>query len=474
MALLAQLKRYGDALNAVRFSRMLISRERWSREELTRHQHRELDKLVRYAMAHSPFYRDLYRDLAGDEVPPLDALPIINKPMVMDNFDRLVTDERIRLDDLRAHLESAEGDALYLDEYRALSTSGTTGLTGIFSYSRREWSIVLADTLRWQHMISVSPRFPKRVRIATIGAHNPAHVSYRLSASGNFGLYKMLCLDATTAIATLVDDLNDFQPEVLLPYPSVAALLAQEQLLGRLRIQPRVVSTHSEVLTADMAAVIQQSWGEPPFDHYGLSEHPNCGCACGLRRGVHLFEDLFIAEVVDEHNRPVPAGTSGHKLLLTNLYNYTQPLIRYEVSDMITIDAKPCPCGRPFRNVSKIGGRNDDIIYLAGLGTDRIAVHPLHFYDAMETLTDIRQYQVIEKQGAVGVRIVPREGADQERLRRTTIDRLSNSLKSAGVAKPMVHVDIVDTIERPIERMGKVKLVLSSSRPPDRQDSSIE
>jgi phenylacetate-coenzyme A ligase PaaK-like adenylate-forming protein len=391
----------------------------------------------------------------------LAELPVINKGMVMDSFDRLVTVPDLHLADVRDHLEHAVGDALFRGEYRGLSTSGTTGLKGVFLYGRREWSIVLADTLRWQHIIGVVPRFPKRLRIATIGAGNSAHVSYRLVASGDVGLFNFRILDATVKTEELVDALNDFQPDALLPYPSIGALLASEQIEGRLQISPRIISTHSESLSPGMAAIIERAWGRAPFDHYGLSEHPNCGCTCAERKGIHLFEDLFIAEIVDEKDRPVPPGEPGFKLLLTNLYNRTQPLIRYEVSDMLTISRAACPCGRPFRLASKIGGRSDDIVYMPGTNGVDVPVHPLHFYDAMETVAGVKQYQIVEKEDGVHVRVVPRAGVDPSILERALAERLVNSLKATGVSSPKLHFEFVEDIKPSPEIMGKTKLIVS-------------
>jgi phenylacetate-coenzyme A ligase PaaK-like adenylate-forming protein len=456
-----ELRRYQDVLRAWVLSRQLLTHDRWSSEELAAHQAERLRALVQHAATRSRFYQELYKGIRLDQPIQLQNLPVITKAMVMEDFDRLVTDPKLHLSEIQDYITHAAGDALYRGEYRALSTSGTTGLKGIFVYGRREWSLVLADTLRWQQVVGVSPRLPNRLRIATVGASSPAHVSYRLTASGDVGLFKIRMLDATAAMNELVRALNDFQPEVLLPYPSVGALLAAEQLEGRLRIQPRIISTHSETLSSGMAAIMEKAWGRAPLDHYGLSEHPNCGCACKYRKGIHLFEDLFIAEVVDDRNRPVPAGESGLKLLLTNLYNFTQPLIRYEVSDMLTIGKEMCPCGRPFRLVSKIGGRSDDIIYLRGVGGAKVPIHPLHFYDAIEAVEGIKQFQIVAGSDGIYVQLVARAGVDKASLSKALIERLNHSLSSVGVLAAKLEVEFVGQLKPSIELMGKTKLIVS-------------
>jgi hypothetical protein len=125
-------------------------------------------------------------------------------------------------------------------------------------------------------------------------------------------------IEATAPISQQVAVLNRFQPHALLPYPSIAALLAREQMAGRLAIRPEMVATHSELLTPEMARLIEQAWGRKPFNHYGLTEEPHIGTDCALHTGIHLFEDTSMIEVVNDDYQPVPDGTTGTRYLLTN------------------------------------------------------------------------------------------------------------------------------------------------------------
>ena len=77
--------------------------------------------------------------------------------------------------------------------------------------------------------------------------------------------------------------------------------------------------------------------------------------------GLHVCEDVIV-EVVDEANRPVPAGTLGSKVLLTNLVQHIQPLIRYELSDAVQLEVGADPSGRPDDRIARIDGRSDDVL----------------------------------------------------------------------------------------------------------------
>jgi phenylacetate-coenzyme A ligase PaaK-like adenylate-forming protein len=75
---------------------------------------------------------------------------------------------------------------------------------------------------------------------------------------------------------------------------------------------------------------------------------------------MDILEDLVVVEVVDEHDRPVPPGVPGHKVLLTNLVNHVQPLLRYELTDPVTLAGGPNPLGLPYARVAVVDGRSDD------------------------------------------------------------------------------------------------------------------
>lgn len=459
---LYQSKRLGDFARTLLLDRKMRARERWTRQQLEEFQRQQLSSLVRHARANSAFYSERYRQIPSSAETTLSALPPIDKATIMENFDRIVTDSRLKLSDLEKHVVQLSGDEYYLGEYRALTTGGTTGLKGLFVYDRKAWSHVQATLLRWARFMGVSPRFPTRVRIASIGSDSVAHASCRAALSTDVGLYRILRLHATDSIASLVRALNGFQPEVLSAYPSIAALLAIEQSEGRLRISPRIVSTGSELCTAGMKLAIEAAWCSAPFNNYALVEAMLASAECTAHGGIHIFEDLFILEVVDERYRPVPDGVPGDKVLLTNLFNYTQPLIRYEVSDMLTIASQPCTCGRPFRSIARVEGRTDDIVFLAAAQGGEVPVHPDLFHTIVELIPEVKEYQVIHDETGIHVRLVARH----ENVQHSVGVRLQKELRTAfqrmGAQIPVIDIGFASRIERDPKRMGKLKLVQSN------------
>ena len=161
-------------LGALAESRRLTSHDQWTTAQLARYGHERLLALLTHARTHSPFYRDR---LAGVRLGPdleLASLPTLDKATMLESFDELMTDRRLHLAELERHLTEAQGDPLYLGDYRIMATGGTTGRRGLFAYSRRDWREVIGGTIRWTTgFLGLAPRLPRRRRIAAI--HNEIH-----------------------------------------------------------------------------------------------------------------------------------------------------------------------------------------------------------------------------------------------------------------------------------------------------------
>jgi phenylacetate-CoA ligase len=196
-----------------------------------------------------------------------------------------------------------------------------------------------------------------------------------------------------------------------------------------------------------------------------MTEAGIIGSHCDRHTGIHLFEDQAIVEVVDEHDRPVPAGQAGHKLLVTNLLMRTQPLLRYEVSDMVAVAGEACPCGRPFRLLRAIEGRNDDILHLPAAAGGTVAVHPLTLRSALAGVPGLVQYKVVADQDGLHVRAALRSDAAPDQTVHLVTTRLLDKLAAQGVAHPAVDVELRDTLQDERDTAGKFKLIESRLRP---------
>jgi phenylacetate-coenzyme A ligase PaaK-like adenylate-forming protein len=385
-----------------------LARDRWSRDQLLAFQGERLRALIAHAVAASPYYRDLLGpDAAAGDV-PLEELPTLPKATLMDDFDRIVTDRRLRRADLEAHLAGPAAAQPYLGRYKLFTTAGTTGVRGLFVKDAGEFAVWIGTCLRGLASWGLGPA----TRLAGIGSPSPLHISNQVYAALLAGQPSAAPrLAVTTPLPEMVAALNAFRPEALTAYPSVAAALAEEQLQDRLRIAPTLVATTSEVQTADMRRRMGQAWGLEPLDFYGTTEALVVAAGRGGQAGMDILEDLVVVEVVDQRDRPVPPGVPGHKVLLTSLVNRVQPLLRYELTDSVTLAGGPNPLGLPYARIAAVDGRSDDVVTLPAAGGGRVAVHPFRLRAPFSELLEVRQYQVTHGPDGLAVAVALRESA---------------------------------------------------------------
>jgi phenylacetate-coenzyme A ligase PaaK-like adenylate-forming protein len=230
-------------------------------------------------------------------------LPVLTKAMVMEHFDELVTDPAVRLADVEAHLASLEGNERFRGRYWVAATSGTTGRRGIFLWDLDEWVTVIASYNRSLDWAGATAGLPRRVRMAVVSSTTPWHQSARVGATVHSPWVQTLRVDSGDPLEHILEQLDRFRPQVLVGYASMLRLLASEQLAGRLTIAPEVVFSASEVLIGETRRRIHQAWGQRPSDVYAATETAGIAAECQVHRGLHLFEDLVVTEVVDGDSR---------------------------------------------------------------------------------------------------------------------------------------------------------------------------
>jgi phenylacetate-CoA ligase len=436
------MSRLANARQLTRAMKLFRSRQALEfgpRADLERYQRERFEDTVRDAIARSPLYRELY---AGRG---LDDLPTVSKDVLMERFADWVTDPRLRLDALEQHVERlGTGDALFADEFRVMPTGGSSGRRAIHAFDRDEWTECLVAFMRWSELLGLRPKLP-RLRIATVMTTGATHMTSRFSLSVEVGAHRVLRVDAGRPAAEVAAALEAFRPEALLGYASAIGLLACEALDGRLRIAPRIVATTSEVRTTETSERIRGAWGVEPFDMFGSTETLYAG-DCEHHAGMHVFEDQSLVEVADG------------KLVVTSFLRRSQPLIRYELGDMATLDTTPCACGRSFARLTSVDGRADDVLRLPGAGGSTVAVHPIAIRSPLSAVPELRRYKVVHDRDGLHVRLELRSGGDDvaEHVARVLRERLAE----AGAAiEPQVEI-----VERLADDSASGKFRLIESR----------
>lgn len=424
--------------------------ERWSRADILAHQAREFEKLRRYVYQNSPFYRQFH---AGLFDAPLSELPVLTKKMVMENFDSVVTDRRLQLN--RIHELLARPQYGRIENCEVVTTSGTTGMPGVFVFNAGEWARIAAAFARAREWSGGGVQFGKTKRLAIVASTDEHFVTARISRLAKIPFMPVLHLDVTSSIPELVEKLNAWQPQILSVYAGTGYQLALQQTAGKLNIRPQQVLTGSEVLTQNMREVIQRVWGNNIFDTYGSTEAAVIAAETKGHNGLQVFEDMVIVENVDSLNRPVADGAYGEKLLVTPLFHRTLPLIRYELSDRVMFAAAQGGNANGFRRIVAIAGRQEDTLHFGPH-----AVHPNVFHSLMD-LVSCTGWQIVQTAQGLTVLIVGGVQSD------TLADRVREALRRQQIAEEYLpDVTIRHVQEIPKSRSGKTPLIKALSIQP--------
>jgi phenylacetate-coenzyme A ligase PaaK-like adenylate-forming protein len=190
---------------------------------------------------------------------------------------------------------------------------------------------------------------------------------------------------------------------------------------------------------------MEEAWGVPVLNGYAASEAMLAG-ACESA-GCHIVDDLIFFEPVDSSGKRAPVGVTSEKVYLTNLYNLALPLIRYELTDEVTLLGDPCACGSSHRRIDDVHGRRDDMFRYRG----GITVHPHVFRSPLGRQRAVIAYQV--RQTAGGATIDVQLVGD---LRVHDLGReIEGALRKVGLVNPEVVVTPVDSLVR--GSTGKLK-----------------
>ncbi|MDY0107985.1 MAG: phenylacetate--CoA ligase family protein [Giesbergeria sp.] len=458
-----------DLLRLSSVSMDVIAAQRGTRQGIAQRQQVRLAQVLGSALRESRFYQDLLPGGTSAHT-PLDQWPVVTRGQLMECFDDWVTDPRLKLDELRAFTADPERIAEpWLGRYMVWESSGTSGQPGIFVQDAQAMAVYDAlEALRrsaprplahWMDPLHLSER---HAFVGVTGGHFASHVTLRRLRSLNPWLAATTrSFSIQEPTADLVRALNDFAPTILITYPTVAALLAQEAESGRLHIAPREIWTGGENLGAGVRAYIEQRLGGVLRNSYGASEFLAMGWECAHGH-MHLNADWLILEPVDEHYRPVPPGETPCAMLLTNLANTVQPLIRYELGDHVTVHAELCACGSPLP-VIEVCGRQDDPLYMAARQGGSATLLPLALTTVLEDDAGVFDFHLRQIDDRTLVLRLPLGGEAGE----AAMARCQSALKAfaavQGLAPIRVHAELGVPVPR--GRSGKACRIVGCGAP---------
>lgn len=326
------------ALNILKEVRRMKKNMKLPREEILKIQEEKLYKLIEYVLKNSKFYREYYGrygiSLENYRDIEYSSYPTIDKRIVTNHFNDLICTKDFKLKDLEEFVSHKENwGKRYNKRYTVMTSSGSTGNPAVFVYDKPAWDTVKAfipgrvDTTHRMKLLTKE----KMVFLITARVDAP---SYNLAMEAEHLDYSTLILSVNESFDKLVDAVRKFEPTIVSGYSSSIASLAEEKLKGRLDISPRKIFCSGNKLTPERRDTIERAFGVSPVNFYAASEALGMASEIPQRNKLFLFEDYYKFEIVDEGMEEVSSGETGD-LIVTNLYNYTLPLLRYRMEDRL-------------------------------------------------------------------------------------------------------------------------------------------
>ena len=421
---------------------------------IMRRQRARLAEMVGFARAHSPYYQELYRELP-DRVEDPRVLPVTSKKALMPRFDEWVTDRALRLEQVCTFVDQPELVGEYfLGKYTVATTSGTTGTPGIFVLDHRSFTIAGVLALRmvsaWLGIREVTRIIARGGRLAMINATGRHFASAVAGARlrrrrGD----RVTVIPVSTPMAEIVAGLNRFRPALLAPYASMGALLASEQEARRLRIDPVLVVLSAEGLATDEYERIARAFNTTVRDSYAATECPFLSYRCE-HGWLHVNADWVVLEPVDASHRPVAPGQRSHTVLVSNLANRVQPILRYDLGDSVVERPDACPCGSPFMGI-RVQGRAADALTFRTSRGESVTLPPLLFATTVDRVPGVELFQIIQTTPTgLRVRVRAEPGSEASRVAHAVNTELRRLLRAHGLE----DVSIVPADEPPEQSAG--------------------
>ena len=329
------------------------TKESMSRDELADLQSKRLVKVVNRVYHNVEYYRKKMQEVGiepGDiqGIEDIDKLPYTTK------------------DDLRDTYPFGLFAAPQSEIVRIHASSGTTGKATVVGYTRRDidvWSECVARALTMAGVTrgdTIQVAYGYGLFTGGLGAHYGAeHLGATVvpMSTGNTKKLTTMMIDfGVTAIACT--------PSYLL---HIAETLEANGDIPNIKLKAAICG--AEPWTEQMRLQIEDKLHISAHDIYGLSEvmGPGVACDCKYHKGLHVFEDHFLPEIIDpETLRPIEAGQTG-ELVFTTLTKEGLPLIRYRTKDLTSISYDKCECGRTTARISRFKGRSDDMLIIRGV-----------------------------------------------------------------------------------------------------------
>jgi phenylacetate-CoA ligase len=427
-----------------------IKKLKWSRKQILDNQQIELRKLISYAKQNSSWHRDRLKQFNADtfDLQDITKLPYMTKDDVMDNWNDIITCKKITMEKANVHLakirEGETDNPYFLDRYVFFATGGSSGKRGLFVWDKKDHVTFGKISFRYEYENELKNKV-KNKKVAVLVSPSLLHASsFLFSIRIENGTQHLIC-PTDLPINVICEKLNEFQPTHLNGFSSLMKPLSLLALKGELNINPKRVTVHSELLDNEGEKTIKQAWGIDAIIQWGSVETGIAASGANLTQGSFLAEDYIIFETVDEEFLPTNDIDKIRKVLVTNLFSYPLPLIRYALDDILKIqEADENISG--YRILKSIQGRADNYFNYY----NRVKVHPIVFRHVLGQYSEIIEYQVSQSENGANVFYIANKSLT-EAFNQQIKNELLTGLAKAGLKDPKITVKQTDKLKRHYE-----------------------
>ncbi len=353
----------------------LKQNEHKTREQLEEIREKKLRRVLKTAYEKSPYYRRAFEEagIDGENLTelPLSAFPVMDKDVLMQHFEEIVTVSDLTQEGLRQFdADGKDSKGKYLGKYHVVHSSGSTGIPRYFVYDDKAWGQMLLGIIRgalWDmSMPQILRLLSGGLRILYIAATDGRYGGAMAVGDGIDGVgAKQLFLDIKTPLSQWISSIRAFGPNLVIGYPSAIKILGELVEKGEVQAQVCRVISCGEPLSPGLRSYLEKVFQAVVVNFYGASESLALGVETDGSEGMYLFDDMNYIEVLDG------------KMYLTCLYNLVQPLIRYRISDQLTLKASEAGARYPFTRTEILLGRNEDLLWFEDTDGKREFLHPL-------------------------------------------------------------------------------------------------
>lgn len=429
--------------------------EHKTRKQIQALQEKRLRKLLCYAYDHSDYYRrsfeqnGIVREKIGKL--PLSDFPIMDKAILMEHFDEIVTVPDISQKELRKFDEIVSpNQKLFKGKYHVVHSSGSTGVPRYFVYDSSAWNSMLLGIIRGALWDMTMPQILKLLsgglKILYIAATDGRYGGAMAVGDGIDGVgAEQRFLDIKTPLSEWIQVVREFQPDIIIGYPSAIKILGGLVENSEVSVDVCRVISCGEPLASGLRDYLEKTFGTVVVNFYGASESLALGVETDQTEGMYLFDDMNYIEIEDG------------KMYLTSLYNYVQPLIRYEISDRLVL-RKSEESRYPFRQADILLSRSEDILWFEDDNGKRDFLHPLAVEGiCVEGLLDY-QFRKTDKD-AFEMLAQTSNHENKIHIQKEIIQQMKEILREKKMDRIRFFIRFVDEI-LPDARTGKKQLIV--------------